>query len=162
VVLRRVAKYNNRKAPCSQPWKCKGLHDSVGEARYCNKLAMLERAGQLTYRTQVSFVLPINGKVIGTHIVDFMVTWNGKPEEVHEYKGAMTEGWKLKYKLFCALHPDIPYLVIGPKGLIQKGLPRLTKVKNEQSKTSKKSEVGNGKQTSASSKASKAKTKSKS
>ena len=64
------------------------------------------------YRSQVKFDLKVNDKHVTTHIVDFMVENNDKKFEVHEYKGFATDAWDIKRRLFEAIYPEIPYIVI--------------------------------------------------
>lgn len=101
-------KYGNKTQKC---WKDHS-HDSVGEAQYCNKLNLLERAKEIrSYRTQVSFPLKVKRKTVCSHIVDFLVIEQNGQKTVHEFKGFDTALWKLKMKLFQAVYPKIPYLV---------------------------------------------------
>ena len=105
-------KYRNRSSRCNSGH----LHASMGEAAYCNLLALLKKGGQIKdYETQKSFDLKVNGKTICRHIPDFLVTNNDGTQEVREYKGGRiteTAVWNIKRKLFCACYEDIPYIVI--------------------------------------------------
>lgn len=102
-------KYNNKSHQCKQ----NHIHQSTGEASYCNELYLLQRAGEIKeYISQKRFDLFVNGEKITTHIVDFLVTNKEGKLEVHEYKGFATEAWKIKKKLFEAVIPEIPYIVI--------------------------------------------------
>ena len=88
-------------------------HDSRGEARYCDELNLLEKAGELQeYKTQVNYDLYINDKKICRHIVDFEVINKEGKKEIHEFKGFSTALWQLKRKIFEAVYPDIEYKVI--------------------------------------------------
>ena len=92
------------------------IHDSRGEAGYCNTLEMLRRAGKIDgFEIQKKFDLKVGDVKISSHIVDFLVIKDGYPE-VHEYKGFATDVWKLKHKLFEACFPGIPYKVIKHTG----------------------------------------------
>ena len=124
-------KYGNKWTPCGQfGLKCKGKHQSKGEAAYCNQLSLLERAGKLTYTTQVRYALVVKNFVICYHILDFEVDWkDGRGREVHDVKGAQTADWKLKYKLFRALYPKIPYILIHRNKIMTAGLPTMKKEK---------------------------------
>jgi hypothetical protein len=84
---------------------------------------MLQKAGEIrSYRTQVKYDLNVNDRHVTTHIVDFLVettrpdhsyTSNTVYEmEVREYKGFATEPWEIKHRLFEALYPQIPYIVV--------------------------------------------------
>jgi len=125
----RYNKYGNTKVPCRQLGaKCKKKHDSKAEAERCNKLAIAERAGRLTYRSQVRFDLVVNGYLVGYHVVDFEITFNGETY-VEDVKGAVTADWRIKYKLFIALFPKIRY-VVNFGGNFGKGKkPRIQKAK---------------------------------
>jgi len=102
-------KYNAKSCKCNQGH----LHDSRGEAGYCNQLALLKKAGEiLDYSIQRTFHLEVNGKTVCQHRVDFWVEGPGGNFEVHEFKGFATREWNLKRKLFEALYPDIPYYVV--------------------------------------------------
>ena len=120
-------KYNSTKARCTQGH----IHDSRKEARRCNELTLLERAGQITnLRQQVKYVLipaqrefnggwyskgvnkgqPKPGKIIErecAYIADFAYTENGA-EVVEDVKG-YTAGqayavFKIKKKLMLYVH----------------------------------------------------------
>lgn len=103
------SKYKNKSCSC---WS-DHLHDSRGEAEYCNVLQTRLKAGEIKeYKTQVRYIMYVNDKKVTTHIVDFVVVDLDGSESVHEYKGFATDVWKLKHKLFEACYPDIPYNVI--------------------------------------------------
>ena len=111
----RYNKYGNTKVPCRQlGTKCKKKHDSKAEAERCNVLAMAEKNGKLKYLSQVRFDLVVNDELVGFHVVDFMM-WDVVGRDpapfVEDVKGAVTAEWRLKYKLFHALYPKIPYIV---------------------------------------------------
>lgn len=106
-------KYGNKTCKCNQGH----MHDSIGEADYCNELEFLRRAKEIkSFESQVTFILEVNGKKICEHRPDFVVTELDGTKAVHEYKGVATAVWRLKKKLFEATHPDIPYYVIPHKG----------------------------------------------
>lgn len=89
------------------------IHDSRGEAQYCTVLQLRQRAGKpFTVERQVMYSLAINGKRICGHRVDFVLEYPNGDKEVHEYKGFPTAEWDLKRKMFEALYPEIPYVVI--------------------------------------------------
>lgn len=102
-------KYGNKSCRCHTGHH----HDSVFEAEYCDQLA-LEVRGHLIkgYVSQVPYELKVNGVKICTHVVDFEVMDENGDTEIHEVKGFATEVWQLKYKLFKAIYPDIPYKII--------------------------------------------------
>jgi len=105
----RKNKFNNRSCRC-----LKGhIHQSRLEARYCDSLFLLEKAGEIkSYRTQVRYPLEINGEVICSHYVDFEVVNKQGKLEVHETKGMETDIWRIKRKLFQACYPDIEYITV--------------------------------------------------
>ncbi len=112
---RSRAKYGNASQKCHQGHQ----HHSVGEARYCNQLELLRKAGEIeSYETQVSYRMKVNGKHICEHRPDFRVHYEDGRVEIREYKGFADKVWPLKKKLFEALYPDIPYIVVTQKDLI--------------------------------------------
>ena len=106
---KKGSKYKNDSCWCAQGH----IHDSRAEARYCNILQLRKKAGDIkSFRNQVTFPLIVNGKTVTSHRVDFLVTGNDGKDYVDEFKGPETDAWKIKRKLFIALHPDIPYNTI--------------------------------------------------
>lgn len=93
------------------------MHDSKGEAGYCNDLTLRTKAGDIAeFEIQKTFILhDKNGKRISAHRVDFVVTYFNGKKEIHEYKGCQTEIWKLKKRLTEVEYPEIPYIVIWHK-----------------------------------------------
>jgi len=109
----RRNKYHSDRCRCNQGH----MHDSRGEAAYCNDLELRVKAADLAeYKTQVTFPLHgKDGKHVCNHRVDFLLTdFDGK-QEVHEFKGFSTDLWKLKKALFEHEYPEIPYIVIYNK-----------------------------------------------
>ncbi len=105
----RRHKYNARSQVCSQGHR----HDSMGEAGYCDTLALLKSVGDIkSYETQVTFPLKVKGKTITTHRVDFVVVGKDGRKAVHECKGFSTREWGLKKKLFEVCYPGIEYFVV--------------------------------------------------
>lgn len=105
----RYNKYKNKSCTCN----IGHIHDSRGEARYCDELGMLKMSGKIKdFQTQKTFRLKAYDKHITNHRVDFFVTNNDGSQEVHEFKGFATDVWKLKKKLFEANFPEIPYIVV--------------------------------------------------
>ena len=116
-------KYHSTKCKCRQGH----IHDSCKEARRCNELTLLERAGQISnLRQQVKYVLiptqrelasgcytkgkykgqPRKGKVLEkgvAYYADFVYTENGR-EVVEDTKGIKTETYKIKRKLMLYVH----------------------------------------------------------
>lgn len=104
------SKYHSTRCRCRQ----EHMHDSKGEAGYCNDLALRVKAADLAeYEIQKKFELHgRDGKRVSNHYVDFLLTDFDNKQEVHEYKGFATELWKLKKALFEHEYPEIPYIVI--------------------------------------------------
>jgi hypothetical protein len=107
------SKYRSKRCLCNQGH----MHDSKGEAGYCNDLELQVKAGvHHSYEVQVRFDLHgRNGKKVCAHYVDFLVYDFDGGKEVHEYKGVATDLWKLKKALFEYEYTDIPYNVIYHK-----------------------------------------------
>lgn len=93
-------------------------HDSKKEAMWCVKLHELQKEGRIfDLRLQPIYEFTVNGVYICRHIPDFFyqITRDSlHPWEfvVLEVKGMPTPEWKLKQKLFCALYPQINYVVV--------------------------------------------------
>lgn len=106
-------KYNAVKFACSQlGTKCRFKHDSIVEARRCNNLAIAERAGLLTYKSQVRYNFIVDGNLVCYHNVDFeIVDLRTNELVVEDVKGMVLSDWKIKYKLFLTLYPKIRYIV---------------------------------------------------
>lgn len=103
-------KYNARKTPCAQGH----THDSGREAKRCNDLHMLQRAGEISdLKIQQQFRFSIDGRAVklknGHHAgikVDFVYRENGQ-DIAEDSKGYVVRDWPLRRAIFCALHPDI-------------------------------------------------------
>ena len=104
----RLGKYNSKSAVY------KGhLYHSLKEARYACELDIRVRAGELKdWRRQVHIPLKIGPVKICTYIVDFVETYPDGHEKYTEIKGYETPEWRLKWKLFDALHPKIDKQVV--------------------------------------------------
>ena len=86
-------------------------YHSKMEARYAAALDLRMRAVHPSFRIagwkrQVPVKLEVNGKLVSTYIVDFVVTHTDGRLEYVEIKGLETPEWKIKEKLFRALFPD--------------------------------------------------------
>jgi hypothetical protein len=100
-------KHRNKWTPC----KYDHIHQSMKEANRCNELHLLQKGNVITeLKTQVSFDLKVNDKLICRHILDFTYCENGK-FIVEDSKGQKTKDWIIKHKLFEAAYPDIEYRV---------------------------------------------------
>jgi len=112
---------NARKGPRVKGYKsckCKleHIHDSRGEAAWCNMLELRRKAGDIKkFEIQKTFQFFVNDKKICGHRVDFVVFGLDGQKWVEEYKGWASEVWQIKKKLFEALYPDIEYIVINHK-----------------------------------------------
>ncbi len=110
--------YNKRVKYSNESCKCvRGhIHDSRGEAKYCTELFYQLKAGLIqSYQIQRKYPLIINRKSYGYMRVDFEVITKEGKKEIREYKGMPTAAWRIKVKLFKAIYPDIPYIVIWHK-----------------------------------------------
>ena len=108
-------KYNAKSSRC---W-IGHYHQSIDEARYCDKLTLLKKGKHIkSIDYQKDYPLKVNDKHICNIRVDFVVTWKDGLVEVHEYKGFETEVWRLKHKLFLACYPKFPYVIKKRKDLI--------------------------------------------
>ena len=106
----RRNKYNARKTPCNFGH----THDSAREAKRCNDLHILERAGEITHlETQKAFKFSIDGRAVklknGHHAgikIDFLYRENGQAI-AEDSKGFVVRDWPLRRAIFCALYPHI-------------------------------------------------------
>ena len=98
--------------------------DSTWEEEYAERLEYLRRAGQIRSWRRIEhktkdFPLEVNGCHIAYIQPDFMVMTNSGVIQAHEVKAMggpvwwarSIDVWKLKRKMFEALHPRMPYLV---------------------------------------------------
>ena len=100
-------KYSNKKCRCASGH----VHDSKKEAKRCNELTILERAGIIKdLRQQVKFVLipsqKIGGKVVErecSYYADFCYTENGR-KIVEDTKGMKVDSYIIKRKLMLYVH----------------------------------------------------------
>ncbi len=92
------------------------LYDSKLEADYAATLDLRKRATSRldrikSWKRQVPVKLVVNGYLITTYVVDFVVTHvNGLVEYV-ECKGRWTPEARIKVKLFAALYPFLLTIV---------------------------------------------------
>lgn len=104
----KVGKYGNQRTNYNGR-----SYQSKAEARYAKKLDILKGGGQIRdWRPQVPVPLVVNSMLIAKYIVDFAIINNDGTRELIEIKGMETAVWKLKYKLFKALYPDLKITVI--------------------------------------------------
>ena len=102
-------KYNAVRSKCNLGHS----HPSRLEGQYCNQLQMLERTKVIhSFEYAKKYELRVNGELITNHYPDFTVVDNNGIVSIHETKGCETDIWRFKKRLFCAVYPDIPYIVI--------------------------------------------------
>ena len=90
-------------------------YDSGREAQYARDLDLLlhEKNGKLKeWQRQVDVALIVNGVKICSIVVDFLEIYKDGHERWVEVKGMETPEWKLKWRLFDALHPDWDKVVV--------------------------------------------------
>lgn len=84
------------------------FYHSKGEAGYAAKLDLMVKCGEIkSWQGQVKIPLMVRGILIANYYVDFKVITKHDTVQYHEYKGFETMLWKMKWKLFTALLPDI-------------------------------------------------------
>lgn len=98
----------------SRPKSFDGVtYQSSREADYAAELALRVRAGDIRgWRRQVRMPLRVNGLLIATYALDFVVEHCDGSEEYIEVKGYATPLWKLKWSLFQALYPDLRKTIV--------------------------------------------------
>lgn len=119
----RPSKYRNKiVGEDGQPYdktRHKERFQSVAEWEHWRHLCIHEKAGDIAgLRRQPQFPLIVNGVKVCTYVGDFYYrttkpTGDGPCQVVDEVKGYETATWKMKRKLFEALHPAIQLRVIG-------------------------------------------------
>lgn len=88
--------------------KKQGGYDSKFEAGYAQELELRLKAGDIkSFETHVRTPLVVNGYTVCDYYVDFVIYHNDETTEYVETKGYPTNEFKIKWKLFCALHEDI-------------------------------------------------------
>lgn len=106
-------KYGAKKADCQHGH----THDSIKEAKRCNDLHMLERAGHITHLVvQPQFWFQIDGRQIkhdnGRRVgmkPDFQY-FEGDKNIVEDVKGFKTAEYTLRKAIFKALFPHITFV----------------------------------------------------
>ena len=95
-------KYNARTSFYNGVW-----YPSAKEAAYAAELDMRVRAGELReWKRQIPIDLIVNGYKIGRYTIDFLEIDKNGGEMWTEVKGAETEAFRLRWKLFDALYPE--------------------------------------------------------
>lgn len=104
-----TTKYGNISCKCNQGH----IHRSRFEGTVCNDLHLEYhkeiKAGQIEIETERRFDFVVCGVKICSHYMDFLITFEGGRELAVEAKGAETDVWRIKSKLFKAMFPDIQY-----------------------------------------------------
>jgi len=96
------------------------LFDSKGEADRWSQLRLLERARVVqSISRQPRFIMSVNGCEICELRADFAYYESGR-QIIEDFKGMMTTEFRLKLKLFKALHPNIEFRVTNRKGEVLK------------------------------------------
>lgn len=81
------------------------LFDSKAEAAHCMMLDILVKAGKIhSYERQVNVPLEVNGVKVATIRPDFRLRYPDGRTVLQDVKGFLTPEWKLKHKLFKAIH----------------------------------------------------------
>lgn len=91
------------------------IYHSIKEANYARQLDLRVRAKNDSlkeWRRQVPVHLYVNGAKICTYTIDFVEIDDLGNEMYTEVKGFETPEWRLKWKLFDALYPDLEKQVI--------------------------------------------------
>lgn len=84
------------------------VFDSEHEMNQYLKLKMLYRAGTITdLELQPRFPLVVNGVKVCEYVADFRCTDVSGRISIYDAKGHRDALYKLKYKLFHALYPDL-------------------------------------------------------
>ena len=94
-----MTKYKAKRTACQHGH----THDSAKEARRCNDLHLLQRAGQISgLEIQRPYDIAVNGKKICRYVADFTYTEKGA-FTVEDVKGMRTREYAIKRKLMSAV-----------------------------------------------------------
>ena len=108
-----------------------GKNDSKFEASKAQELKLLKMAKEIKdFEEQVKIPIIVNGYLIATYTIDFLITHNNGEIEYLETKGYATDVWKLKWKVFQALYSDIPGVILTVDYQGKSWKPRIKKVKS--------------------------------
>lgn len=92
------------------------VYASKSEAAYARHLDVLKKAGVVrSWTRQVRWKLIVNGRLVCTMVPDFRVEWKDGTASLIEVKGHPTAVYRLKRKLFEALHPEVDYRVVNAR-----------------------------------------------
>lgn len=88
-------------------------YHSTGEANYAMELDWRKESGDIKAITpQYPIKIVVNGVFICRYIIDFKIELKNGQIEYHEYKGAETDLFKIKWKLVKALYPEWNFKLI--------------------------------------------------
>ena len=105
---KRQNKYNNKSSTYGGH-----TYHSKKEAAYAEELDIRVMAKELkSWERQVPLHLYVNGMKICTYTIDFVEEDMNGNKMYTEIKGFQTPEWRLKWKLFEALHPELEKQVI--------------------------------------------------
>lgn len=106
---KKPTKYGNISCTCRQGH----IHRSRFEGTVCNDLhieySKAIKSGDAEIETEKKFDFVIAGVKICSHYMDFLITFQGGRELAVEAKGAETDVWRIKSKLFRVMYPSIQY-----------------------------------------------------
>lgn len=109
--MRRAGKFN------AKPTVYNGVrYASRREAAVAQALDLRLKArgknGVAAWSGQPKFPMVVNGHKICVYIADFLITYRDGTQAVWDVKGVETPAFRIKAKLYAALYPDGPPLVI--------------------------------------------------
>lgn len=88
-------------------------YHSKREAAYAQELDLRVRAGELTsWDSQYRIPLRVNGELVCHYVVDFVEHEAQGTDTYTEIKGMETQTFKLKWKLFEVLYPDLKKKIV--------------------------------------------------
>jgi hypothetical protein len=89
--------------------------DSKSEARYYLSLLQMQRDGEIIQiELQPVFILQEKPRI--KYVADFEVKWADGTVEVLDVKGVQTAAFRLKSKLYKAMHPSKPLMIVTREG----------------------------------------------
>lgn len=88
-------------------------YHSAREARYAAELDLRLRGKDIKgWERQISLPMKVGKKLICRYIIDFVIEHKDGSKEYVEVKGFETDTWKLKWKLFEALYPNVRKTIV--------------------------------------------------
>jgi hypothetical protein len=107
----RTSKYNNRRT-----WYRGERYDSWGEAAYARHLDARQAAGEIyAWRRGRLWVLLEEPDGV-TLTPDFEVWVTPEQREFHDFKGVVTEVFRIKARVFRERYPGVPLYVVKADG----------------------------------------------